>query len=418
MTRTGTGDARNDQKSRGSQALYRAGWVLPVAGPPIRDGWVAVRDGRIDGVGGGAVPAGWSAAVREVGPSAILPGLVNAHTHLELSALRGRVPRAASMPVWVCDLLAARRPGVPPPGPIAEAIAEAHRSGTVLVGDISNTMGSVAPLRASPVSAVVFRELLGFSLSDPGRLVREAGAAVEEGEPAARVRVSLAVHAPYSSSPGLFRAVAAWVAASDRRVTSVHLAESPEELRFLQDGTGPWRTLLETLGAWNPAWQPPGGDPAAYLDGLGMLGPQVLAVHGGQLDDAGLDRLRRRGATLVTCPRSNQWVGAGPPPLERFYRSGVRVALGTDSLASVADLNLFAEMAEVRRLAAGVPARAIIDSATRVGAAALGFAGQLGELTPGARAALLAVDVPAGITDVEEYLVGGVESATLRWLEE
>jgi len=425
--RDGSGFDDNDGRTLNAQApggssrrcsVYRAGWVLPIAGPPIRDGWIAVRDGRIGAVGTGPVPAEWSGSVRDLGPSAILPGLANAHTHLELSALRGRVPRASSMPGWVCDLLAARRLGVPPPGPISKAIAEAHRTGTALVGDISNTLASVGPLRASPVSAVVFHELLGFRVADPDRFVRDAAAGLEDDAPASRVRVSLAVHAPYSSSPGLFQAVARWAAGSDRRVTSVHLAESPEEVRFLEDGTGPWRTLLETLGAWDPSWRPPGGDPAKYLDGLGMLGPRVLAVHGCQLDDAGLDRLRRRGATLVTCPRSNQWVGAGRPPLDRFYRSGVRVALGTDSLASVDDLNVFAEMAEVRRLAPGVPARAIIDSGTRAGAAALGFAGQLGELTPGARATLLGVDVPTGIPDVEEYLVSGVDPSSLRWLEE
>jgi cytosine/adenosine deaminase-related metal-dependent hydrolase len=120
-----------------------------------------------------------------------------------------------------------------------------------------------------------------------------------------------------------------------------------------------------------------------------------VIAHGVQLEAAELARLAAAGATLVTCPRSNQWVGVGPPPVERFYASGVRVAVGTDSLASAPDLNVFSEIAELRRLAPSVPAPRLIESATRAGAEALGFGGELGAIAPGLRSALIAVDVPA-----------------------
>jgi 5-methylthioadenosine/S-adenosylhomocysteine deaminase len=135
-----------------------------------------------------------------------------------------------------------------------------------------------------------------------------------------------------------------------------------------------------------------------------------------QFDDEDLKRLRDAGATLVTCPRSNRHVGAGDPPVERFYASGVRVAVGTDSLASVEDLNVFAELAAMRRLAPSVSARRILESATRHGAAALGFGEELGTIEPGRRARLLAVRVPAGVADVEEYLLGGVQPDDIGWL--
>jgi aminodeoxyfutalosine deaminase len=118
----------------------------------------------------------------------------------------------------------------------------------------------------------------------------------------------------------------------------------------------------------------------------------------------------------VTCPRSNEWTGAGRPKIAQFFASGVRVALGTDSLASVADLNLFAEMAAVREIAPDVPAAGILESATRSGAEALGFSADLGTIEPGKQAALIAVRVPAGVEDVEEYLVRGVQPADIRWL--
>jgi 5-methylthioadenosine/S-adenosylhomocysteine deaminase len=133
--------------------------------------------------------------------------------------------------------------------------------------------------------------------------------------------------------------------------------------------------------------------------------------------DAELARLAAAGATVVTCPRSNRWTGAGVAPVDRFYTSGVRIAVGTDSLASVDDLNLFAELAEMRRLAPAVPAPHILESATLAGAAALGFGAELGSIAPGKRAQLLAVRLPTGLADVEEYLLSGVEPSDVRWLD-
>ena len=125
---------------------------------------------------------------------------------------------------------------------------------------------------------------------------------------------------------------------------SVHLGESPEEVEFLDKGSGAWRGMLETIGAWRDDWTIPACDPVAYLDRHGLIDGNTLVIHGVQFADSALARLEEIGATLVTCPRSNQWVGVGYPPIERFYRSGVKVAVGTDSLASVEDLNLFSEM--------------------------------------------------------------------------
>ena len=140
-------------------------------------------------------------------------------------------------------------------------------------------------------------------------------------------------------------------------------------------------------------------------------------MHGVQFTADDLARLQRVGATVVACPRSNRWTGAGEPPIGHFYASGVRVAVGTDSLASVSDLNLFAELAEMRRLAPRVPAARLLRSATLDGAKALGFAADFGSIDPGKIAQLLAVRLPADVRDVEEYLVGGVEPADVVWLD-
>jgi cytosine/adenosine deaminase-related metal-dependent hydrolase len=149
---------------------------------------------------------------------------------------------------------------------------------------------------------------------------------------------------------------------------------------------------------------------------VGYLQRGMLAVHAVHLDDGALEALRDAGGIVVTCPRSNIWVGAGLPRVSHFYGVGVPVAIGTDSLASTPTLNMFDELAELRRIAPDVAAASLLDSATRVGATALGFGVEYGTIEPGKRAALIAVDLPAGTTDVEEYLVSGVPSDAVRRL--
>lgn len=389
---------------------YRAAWVLPISGRPIAGGAVAIDRDLITAVGpydGGGV--------EELGDVAILPGLVNAHTHLELSWMRGQVPAGTSMPAWAASVMGLRRSvSHEPGGPIGQAIAEARASGTCLVGDVTNTFATYDRLLDSDLSAVLFRELLGFSAPDPDAAVAAVSAQIADLTPIAWLRPSIVPHAPYSVSPALLQAIARCTAG---KPLSIHLGESAQEIEFLRDGTGEWRALLDSLGAWNPSWAPPGCGPVEYLDRMGMVDDQLLAVHGVQFTDAELSRLAAARATVVACPRSNRWTGAGAPPLDRFFASGVRVAVGTDSLASVDDLNLFAELAAVRRLAPAVPAARILESATLAGARALGFAAELGSIEPGKRAQLLAVRLPAGVADVEEYLVSGVQPADVRWLE-
>lgn len=399
--------------------VHRAAWVLPISGPPIRDGWVAIERGRIAAAGGPAAapPSGRTVRQEEAAwPGAILPGLVNAHTHLELSWMRGLVPPAPSMPEWVARLLAVQRSSTEPPAePILEAVRELRAYGTAAVGDITNTLAAYGALLDSDIAGCVFHELLGFRVQDPDLVLSRAVAALGDLTPVSWLRRVVVPHAPYSVAPALLRAIAA-ARRGDGAPVSIHLGESPEEIEFLATGQGAWRALLEDVGVWNPEWQPPRCGPVEYIERCGLLDARLLAVHGVHLTDAELDRLARAGATLVTCPRSNRWTGAGTPPIARFYASGVRVALGTDSVASVDDLSLFGEMEAVRQAAPDVPASTILESATRGGAAALGLEAELGTIDPGKRAALIAVRVPHGVDDVEEYLLGGIQPSDIGWL--
>ena len=398
--------------------IYRAAWLLPISDDPVRDGWVAVENGRIVSSGAGNVPA-----VIDLGSAVILPALVNAHTHFELSYLRGAIPPAERFLDWIRSLIAARRAYPNPADPrilesARRAIAEARASGTGLVGDVSNTLITVRLLREAGMAARVFYELLGFNVTDGVGRVWEARAKIaEQRGTQTQVRIALAPHAPYSVSSELFQAIRADIDGDSDHVSTVHLAESAEELEFVRHGAGPWRDLLEEMGTWNDAWTPHGGSPVEYLADLGFLDSRVLAVHGVQLTDDDIARLGSLGPTIVTCPRSNKYVGVGSPPLESFYAMRVPVAFGTDSLASAESLNIFAELAEARRIAPRVPAAQLIDSATRCGAQALGFGSEYGTIEPGKRAALIAVRLPGRVNDVEEYLVNGIEPDDIQWLD-
>jgi len=251
----------------------RARWVVPVAAPVLHDGWVDVDSTRHEIVGDGAHDAPAVTTPDRVidRPGAvILPGLVNAHTHLELSHMAGAVPPADSFVSWVRSMLGVRFGAPVAVADIAaaavRAIEDMEATGTAGIGDIGNTDVTIEPLAASSLSGVHFREALAFRRDDAERVAGEArlAAAVSQARLAelgcTRIAASVAPHAPYSTSAPLVQSLAAGMpAAADVTaggVSSIHLGESPEEVEFLATGTGPFRSLLADLGAWDPAWVP------------------------------------------------------------------------------------------------------------------------------------------------------------------
>ena len=294
---------------------YHAAWILPVAAPPIRDGWVEIAGGVVTGVGRSA-SAPRDTAVRRVRlPShVVLPGLVNAHTHLELSGLRGAVPRAGAMPDWARAVMAgqSRLAGADGAAAVSAAVAELRRAGTALVGDIANTRVSLEVLRRGPVAAVVFREALGFDAdAAEARAIAAALGAERAANPGPHVRVAVAAHAPYSVAPGLFRALADAARGGPR---SVHVAESAAELELLRTGTGAWRAVLEERSRWHSGWTPPGTGPVDYLDALGW-GRSGHAARARRAPHAGRDRADRRGGRDPRGVPAQQTPGRAPARL-------------------------------------------------------------------------------------------------------
>jgi cytosine/adenosine deaminase-related metal-dependent hydrolase len=405
--------------------LHRARWVLPVARPPIPDGAILVEESggttAVGEVGPYGELAGGTGAVVDHGEAVLMPALVNAHTHLELAGLRDRVPPGLDFAHWL-ERIAVLLPalgGEESRAAIEAAIVECVAAGTGLVGDVSDTGRSVEPLVRSGLRARVFHQVLAF---DPRRAEATfAGARARLLELAAAsgpgVRHALAPHAPYSVSARLLRLVRGFNG-QEGRPTSIHLAESAAEEEFFSTGGGALAELKQALGTTVDGWEPPGQPSVVYLARLGWFESPGLVVHCTQLSARGIEILRQAPITVCLCPRSNRALGVGVAPARALAAAGVPLALGTDSPASAPSLSLFDELAAAHA-DYGLDPERLVEAATRGGARALGFAGELGELGPGRPVAAIAVVAPAGVrlgADPYALLLGRPGPESIRWV--
>jgi cytosine/adenosine deaminase-related metal-dependent hydrolase len=385
--------------------LLTTSWVLPIVSAPIHDGRVAVHRGCVVWVGRAGDPGAPDGPVRDLGPGVLLPGLVNAHCHLELSHLAGRVPFGAGFVPWIEGVVASR--GRTSETDVRAATGAAidflEDRGTVAVGDVSNALGHLDLLAASRLSAVVFLELLGWDPAKAGSTLlwaeeRRASMAPTLG-PGLEVR--LAAHAPHSCSAALLRGLV-----ERGGPGSIHLAESPAETTFLADGGGEWPAFLEGRGLGSVPFSPPAASPVRYVHGLGVLHDGLVAAHCVQVDAADRELLGRLGVRVVLCPRSNRNLGVGTADVPALLAAGVRLALGTDSLASVETLDVLDDAVLLHRSFPAIEAATIVRMATLGGAEALGF-DDLGAIAPGRRAALAFADATSTPAEPHEFLLSG-----------
>jgi cytosine/adenosine deaminase-related metal-dependent hydrolase len=393
--------------------------VVPIDRPPIGDGAVALDDdGTVRRVGPRAeVRAELSAAPEERAEGVLVPGLVNAHCHLELSALADAVPGGGGFIAWARRFLetVGETPRARRREAAREAAAAAVRLGTAAIGDVGNTLDAAPALGAARLPGVLYHELVGSREAKTGDAL--ADAARERAEAAAEWPADLgyvrAPHAPYSVGPELMRRIFA-AAAAEKRPTSIHVAEDEEELKLLRDGTGAWPAMLAAMGV-DAASRAPGKSPVEYLASLGAFeggAPPLLVhmVHAGA-DDRRLAREAR--ATVVLCPRSNLHIGGRLADVSALLADGVSIALGTDSLASTPDLSLWGEMATLAAHFPAVPAARWLEAATQGGALAIGLPAH-GSLTPGKRPGLLDVLVEDPARPLESLVRD--PTPTLRWV--
>lgn len=392
--------------------LLTADWVLPMSRPPIRNGAVLVRHGRIAAVGTLAELGGGGAGAAPVPfeGCVLMPGLVNAHTHISLSALEGLLEPAAfdrwlpkivvAMNAWGAgDYAASAAVG-------AEKCLEA---GVTVVGDITYGAESVAAAGDTGLGGVFYWEVLGIRASRLTATLEEMEfpSAIEQCSNA-RVTCGLSPHSAYTSGPSLLKAV--HQAARDMRVpVAIHVAESDAETQLLREGTGPLASTAQRLA---DGFRAPGSSTVAYLDRLDALAG-ATAVHLGHALPTDIPRLAATVRGVVTCPRSNRYLSNRLPRVGRMLASGIPVGIGTDSSASNDDLDLFEEVRALRASDPEIPSRRLIEMVTSMGAVALGLESRYGMLEAGIQADLVAFRV--GPTDTpERALVSSAGRSTVE----
>jgi cytosine/adenosine deaminase-related metal-dependent hydrolase len=369
-----------------SPIILSADWVLPVSGPPIPDGAVAIGDGRIAAVG----PSAELGEGKRFSDAAIVPGFVNAHSHLEYAVYAG-FGDGLGFGDWI-GLHVERK------GRIAfrdmEAIArlgaaECLRSGITAVGDSSFSGAAATACAHVGLRGTIYLEVFGSGPDvirtrfEPMR--ERIGDAISDG----MVRLGISPHAPYTCSLDLYRACGEL----DLPVAT-HLAESEAENEFLRSGSGEWEAFADMLVP------PLGTTGIRALAGAGLLGDRVLAAHCVQADEEEIRLLAEHDVAVAHCPRSNALLGCGIAPVSELLAAGVRVGIGTDSPASTPSFDMFEEMrmaVALARLAgsrseATSPAR-VLELATLGSAAALNRDDELGSLEPGKRADLAVVSL-------------------------
>ncbi|MDG3002654.1 amidohydrolase family protein [Paludisphaera mucosa] len=387
---------------RGTLTL-RARYVFPVDAPPIEDGAVAVEGGRIEWVG----PARERAADLDLGDAAIIPGLVNAHTHLELPGLPGDEGRPADAVedeiAWLGRVMALRRAGASDESyreNVRRNLQATIAAGTTLLADTTSAGLSWDAVAEAHVRAVVFAEVLGLKRFR-GLQTNEAawkwlGSIKPETQVAANARAGLSPHAPYSTAGWLYHS-----AAASRLPLSTHLAEMPEEMQLLETRQGPMRQYLEDLGAWDDEWEPIGPRPTDYIRQGELREADWLVAHGTYIQPSEFWQLRPEASpnghrvAVAFCPRTTARFGHfAHHPYRALLQKGAIVCLGTDSLASSPSLSILDEVRFLHARDESLSGELLLTMATLFGAWALRAEASTGSIRPGKSADLAVVGLP------------------------
>ena len=390
--------------------VFSAPWVLAGRGGGVlRDGAVALDGDRVVAVGPRDEVEGRHGR-GERREAVLLPALVNAHLHLELSHLAGTVSGGEGLPAWIELFVSSRirHRRVDPRPAMAMAAEDLARAGVAAVGDVSNTLGSVPPLGAAGIAGTVFHEVFGTTaermvtaLADAREMRRTAPA------PAPGLRVVTSPHAVYSTfHPALIELLRGGPG-------SLHLAEDPAERAFVSSSAGGFAALVARMGAQPDQVLPRARSAVALV--AEHLRPHHLVVHCVDLDDEDVALLARSGATVVLCPRSNRYIVGALPRLDALLAAGVPLALGTDSLASCPSLAPLADAVLLHRSFPDIPAARLVPllwNGQAVGAP------HVGALVPGLAPGLLAA--PTGGAPVadpfEVLLTFGAAEQPFEWL--
>ncbi|MDL1968906.1 MAG: amidohydrolase family protein [Deltaproteobacteria bacterium] len=371
-----------------SPVIHKAGWVVIDPYTIIRDGFVHVDSGLIKDIGRGSC----SGHIIDHGPGALLPVLVNAHTHLELCALKDKVLPEKGFRNWVENLINLRNSAGTDTlkAGARNGVKELIESGCGVIGEISTLGLTWEIVSNSSLRGVWFREFFGNVL--PEEIICNTNKLLIK---------SIAGHAPHTLSPELFADLKN-ITRKENIPFSIHLAESEDEVLFLTTGKGTWADFMTERGVDFSGWNLPVETPVRYLEDLGVLDENTIAVHLIHTDEKDFEILLRHNVRVCLCLRSNFNLHNMMPDLSGMLKAGIKPCLGTDSLASAKSLSIFDEMTFVSKSFPSIPPAEILAMATVNGASSLGFGEMFGSLTPGKRAAF--VYVPVDVSNRSELL--------------
>jgi 5-methylthioadenosine/S-adenosylhomocysteine deaminase len=377
---------------------YHARWVVPVSRPPIANATVVEDGGRIVYVGPrDSAPPGTDV---DLGQVALTPGLVNAHTHLELTVMRGFLEDLAFRD-WIVRLTKARRAVLSFDALVESAragIAEGLSAGVTTYADTSESGAPFVALREMGVRGVLYQEVFGPDPAQCAEAFTDLRAKVDtmRRDESALVRIGVSPHAPYSVSDSLFQVTAAF-ARGESLPIAVHIAESDDESRYVTEGRGTWADDHRRRGI---AVQVRGTSPIAMLDRTGVLVARPLLIHCVRVSDADIASIAGHGCAVAHCPASNAKLGHGIAPLTTMLGASISVGLGSDSVASNNRMDLLDEARVavlVQRARTGrhdaLSASAALELATLGGARALGLDREIGSLDVGKSADLAAFPI-------------------------
>jgi aminodeoxyfutalosine deaminase len=398
--------------------LFLAEWVAPMDRGLIRDGGILIDGERIVEVGEAKRIRDRKAEVIDLGRSVVLPGLINAHTHLELSHLVREPAPAGGLAAWLVRVI---RQNTFPQGEMEKVVAKAVATGVKqclkfgvsAAGDISrNCRLTRGILSRSGLRVVSFGEIQAMGMRR-GLLEERLGIAGDEKDAAGNVRVGISPHAPYSvEAEGYRRALE--VARQKKMPLATHLAESADEAEFLARHSGSLMRVWDFVGGFDDAVGRFEGGPIRYAKGLGILDYPTLLAHVNYCDEEEMDILAGGKASVVYCPRTHQYFGHSPHRWREMMGRGINVAVGTDSTASAGDLNLVEDLRVVRGIAAEAAVQSIWEMATIRAARAVGIEAVAGSLTP-RKLADFAVFPAQGKDPLQTILEEPVELAQL-WI--
>ncbi len=366
--------------------VISADWVLPIEGPPLRDGAVVIEDGRITAVG----PAEDIGTGTHFPDAVLLPGFVNAHSHIEYAVYGGFGDGLGDFAEWI-SLHVERKARIGWDAYVDIArlgAAQCLASGVTTIGDCSYSGAAAVACAELGLRATVYLEVFG---ADPAPALESFAARREwvQESFSERVRPGISPHAPYSVSLELFRA-----AAELGLPVATHLSESPSEVAYLTTGEGPWGAYTDLLVA------PAGTTGTRLLSEHGLLGPDVVAAHCVMVDAEEIGLLAETQTGVAHCPRSNGALGCGVAPLAELREAGVHVGVGTDSPASAPSFDFFEELRSVLISARAraqrpdvLPADAALELGTLGSARSLGLGDEVGSLVPGKRADLTVISL-------------------------